>query len=161
MTKNKWEMKMHEARALRKQGLSVLHQRVKLLVACSQDAEFLAWCDDTSTDAQEYLDNEVADTCTDFTTLALVLKHVPRADQWKNRNLRELVLEVEGIITADTEHYERPRPKYKELLQESEESWQKRYTTLEKADERLKQQVADLKEEIKSLTSPGRRRRAG
>ena len=58
----KWEVKMHEARELRKKGAGLLFDRVALLIACYDDGEFRAWHQASGTNELDFLDEELSDT---------------------------------------------------------------------------------------------------
>lgn len=88
---SKWEIKMLQARELRKKGAELLYDRVVLLVACYDDKEFLAWHEQQGTNELDFLDEELSDTACTFMTFKSVLASFPKRDEWSTHNIRELI----------------------------------------------------------------------
>jgi len=83
-------MKFHEAQSLRKQGASVLHQRIGLLMEIHDDEEFQGWCRDSDIVALDYLDSHLEDVGFNFLTLKAVHEEYPDCKSWQKHNVREL-----------------------------------------------------------------------
>lgn len=90
----KWEVKMEKQRDLKKRGIEALHERVKLLVECFDDLEFLSWCEESSTNELDYLDKECEDVGYDFLTLRDVFNDYPEVEDWRSRGLRSLLADI-------------------------------------------------------------------
>lgn len=131
----KWEQKMKEARALRKQGSELLYDRVSLLVACYEDEEFRSWCAASEINDMTYLDDELSDVAATFLTLRAVLEAYPDRESWTKHNIRDLIDEA---IDAT-------KP---EKLAHSRKSWKAIAAELQAECERLRAEVASLKETL-------------
>lgn len=94
MTKKSWKVDLNEARAMRKQGAELLHQRVSLLVKVYNDPAFQAHCAETEVNDLDFVDNELADTAATFLTLKAVLDAYPNAEDWSKHNIRDLIATV-------------------------------------------------------------------
>jgi len=140
MSKKKWELKMNEQRKLRKDGLLLLHQRVVLLTECYVDDAFLAWCQDSDTPAEEFLDAELADTACDFLTLKAVLHHFPGEVEWRDGNIREMIAEICASGKKEKEHGSRTSWKERCLVAE------RRIAALEKENEKLRDEIDVLRD---------------
>jgi len=130
----KWELKMHEARELRKKGSELLFDRVSLLAECYNDEDFRAWHAEHGTNELDFLDGEVSDTATTFLTLHAVLLTYPDRDSWVKHNIRDLIAEV---MELDKKPRERNVP-----------SWKEKCIAAEKECERLRVENASLKETL-------------
>lgn len=130
----KWELKMHEARELRKQGSELLFDRVNLLTECYEDADFRAWHESNQTNDLDFLDGELSDTAATFLTLHAVLMKYPDRESWIKHNIRDLIAEV---IELDKKPRERNVP-----------SWKEKCIAAEKECERLRVENASLKETL-------------
>jgi len=87
----KWELKMHEARALRRQGAAILYDRIALLIACYDDLEFMAWHEAAGTNELDFLDEELSDTALTFMSLRSVMESNPNRQDWIKHNIRDLI----------------------------------------------------------------------
>lgn len=140
MAKTKWEMKMREARELRKKGAEVLFERICLLVACYDDTQFRAWHADNETDELDYLDEELSDTAASFMTLKAVLVAYPERESWVKHNIRDLIAE---IIASGKTAKEPSTPK----------SWKSLAEELQHECERLRAEIKGLKENLAIVAS--------
>jgi hypothetical protein len=136
--KSKWEVKMHEARELRKQGAGLLFDRVSLLVACYEDDEFRSWHADNGTNELDFLDEELSDTAVGFMTFRSVLAAYPSRDDWLRHNVRELIALT---IEAENEGKKRERD-------QARPSWKERALAAEAECERLRAEIANMKESL-------------
>lgn len=130
----KWEVKMHEARELRKKGSELLFDRVSLLADCYEDEDFRSWHEANGTNELDFLDEELSDTAASFLTLLAVLKTYPDRESWVKHNIRDLIAEV---IEMDKKPRERTVP-----------SWKEKCLAAEKECERLRVENASLKETL-------------
>ena len=136
---DKWELKMHEQRELKKQGAAVLYRRVKLLVECFESADFRAWCEENGQNDLDYMDRELEDTAANFMTLKSVLHAYCDEASWVKHNIRDLIAEVIELQKRD---------RTSERI-----SWKERCLAAEKECERLRgidlakdNELANLKE---------------
>lgn len=135
-TKKKWELKLHQARELRKQGSEILFDRITLLVACYDDEGFRKWCADSETDELNYLDEEVSDVAATFLTLKAVLAEFPTKEEWLKHNIRVMIATViANQKDAREETMDRPK-------------WKERALAAEAECERLRSEIAQLKESL-------------
>lgn len=125
-----WKKKLNEHKELRKQGAVLLHARVTLLVAVYDDEAFREWCEVNETDEIEYLDEQLSDVAVEFMTLRTVLQEFPKAEEWAERNIRELIAEV-------LEAKRRKRGESTERI-----SWKERALAAEKECEQLRTELA-------------------
>lgn len=133
-----WEVRMHEARQMRKQGAGLLYQRVSLLIACYEDADFLAWHAEQGTNELDFLDDELSDTAVGFLAFRAVMNAYPKREQWINHNIRELI-----AMTMDAEAKSRSNDS-----EGSRVSWKKRALAAEAECERLRGEIARMKESL-------------
>lgn len=143
MTKNKqvkWQLNLKVARDLRKQGSGLLFDRVVALVECYDDGEFRQWCSDENTNAMEYLDGELDDTAYDFMTLREVLATYPERESWLRHNIRDMVAEVMASQKKVDQNTERI-------------SWKERALAAERECERLRSELATVKELVISAVA--------
>lgn len=110
----KWEMKMNEAKKLRKKGAELLFKRVSLLIECYLDAEFLAWCEENRTNEIDFLDNELEDTACDFLTLKAVMEAFPTVESWRKHNLRDMIADC--LVATKKEKRPATRPTLREII---------------------------------------------
>jgi squalene cyclase len=136
--KTKWEVKLHEAREMRKRGAELLFDRVVLLVECYEDEQFRAWCSETETNDVDYLDEELSDTAAAFMTLKAVLHQYPTRDEWVKHNIRVLIAQV---LQEQAEATKRDG-------EEKRISWKERALAAEKECERLRAELANMKESL-------------
>lgn len=133
MAKNvKWEMKMNEQRDLRRQGITLLFQRVKLLIEVYNDAAFRGWCEQNKVVELDYLDAELSDVAACFLTLKSVMESYPNESDWQSKNIRELMAEAIESQKTDRQGAERI-------------SWKERCLAAEKECERLRAENATLR----------------
>jgi hypothetical protein len=130
----KWELRMNEARELRRRGSELLFDRVSLLVSCYEDEDFRAWHADNGTNELDFLDFELSDTAASFLTLKAVLDANPERELWAKHNIRDLIADV---IELDKKPRERSVP-----------SWKEKCLAAEKECERLRAENANLKETL-------------
>lgn len=138
-----WEVKMHEARQMRKQGAGLLFDRVSLLVACYDDAEFRKWHEDNGTNELDFLDEELSDTAVGFLTFRAVLNSYPKRDEWINHNVRELI-----ALTIAAENEKRKREGDEKRI-----SWKERALAAEAECERLRGEIDNMKESLGIVAS--------
>lgn len=140
----KWELKMHEARELKKQGAGLLYDRVKLLVECYDDPAFREWHETNRTNELDFLDEELSDVAASFLTMKAVLTEHPERDAWIKHGVRQLI-----ALAIDAENERRRR--------ESEDgkriSWKERALAAEKECERLRAEIANMKESLGIVAS--------
>lgn len=135
----KWEVRMHEQRGLRKRGAEMLYDRVTLLVECYEDQEFRAWCAESGTNELDFLDEELSDTAATFMTLRSVLLANRDRGSWVKHNIRDLiadVMEAESAKGAD------------ETKSTARMSWKARAIQAEAECERLRAEIASMKESL-------------
>jgi hypothetical protein len=133
-----WGTKLHEAQTLRKQGASMLHQRVKLLVEIHRDSEFQAWCVENSITALDYLDDHLEDVGFDFITLESVLRSHPTAEEWQKHNIRQLCAMVKESQRKAKEPVERI-------------NWRKRAEDLERDNAILKARLEEMEKMVELI----------
>lgn len=138
-----WEVKMHEARAMRKKGAGLLFDRVALLIACYDDAEFRAWHESEGTNELDFLDEELSDTAVGFLTFRAVMNSYSKRNEWVDHNIRELIALT---IAAENE-------KKKRDGDEKRVSWKERALAAEAECERLRAEVANMKESLGIVAS--------
>lgn len=141
--KSKWELKLHEAREMRKRGSELLFDRVSLLVACYDDDAFRSWCSETETNEVDYLDAELNDTAATFMTLKAVLHQYPVREEWVKHNIRDLIAQVLAEQAEKTKR-ERENPK---------PTWKERALAAEAECERLRAELANMKESLGIVAS--------
>lgn len=139
----KWELKMHEARELRRQGASILFDRVTLLVECYDDDEFRAWHTEAGTNELDFLDEELSDTATGFLAWKSVLAAYPNREDWVRHNVRELLALT---MAAQAEATKRDGD-------EKRVSWKERALAAEAECERLRAELASTKESLGIVAS--------
>lgn len=141
--KLKWEVKLHEAREMRKRGSELLFDRVTLLAGVYNDGQFRAWCAETDTIDLDYLDEELSDTAAAFMTLLAVLHAYPTRDEWVKHNIRDLIAQVIADQAEKTKRdRENPKP-----------TWKERALAAEAECERLRAEVASMKESLGIVAS--------
>jgi hypothetical protein len=137
----KWEKKLHEARELRKRGAAVLYQRVALLVVVYEDAEFRRYHADAGTNELDFLDEELSDTAANFLTLKAVYDSHPQEADWVKHNVRDLIalaMQKPGTPKDNVA----PRV-----------SWKDRAEAAERECERLRAELASIKESLGIVAS--------
>ncbi len=134
----KWESKMNEQREMKKKGAAVLYHRVKLLVECYDDKQFLAWCDESRIDALDYLDRELEDTVSDFLSLRAVYEQFGKEEDWQRLGVRAMIAEVLDCSRKDREVIKRG-------------AWKDRAIAAEKECERLRAEIEKLREIVEIL----------
>jgi hypothetical protein len=142
MAKAKWELKMKQARDLKKQGSEILFDRVSLLVACYNDSDFRAWAADQGTNELDFLDEELSDTAASFLTLKAVLDAYPEKESWTKHNVRDLIAQV-----LSDEKKKRDRDDAKRV------SWKERALAAEQECERLRGELENMKESLGIVAS--------
>lgn len=138
-----WEVKMHEAREMRKKGAGLLYDRVALLIACYEDDEFRAWHETNGTNELDFLDEELSDTAVGFLTFRAVMNSYPKRTEWITHNIRELIALT---IAAESE-------KKKRDGDEKRISWKERALSAEAECERLRAEIANMKESLGIVAS--------
>jgi hypothetical protein len=141
--KSKWELKMHEARELRKQGAGLLFDRVALLVDCYDDEDFRQWHADQGTNELDFLDEELSDTAVNFMTFRAVLAAYPNREDWVRHNVRELI-----ALTVAAENESRKRDN-----ESARQSWKERALAAERECERLRAELANMRESLEIVAS--------
>jgi hypothetical protein len=141
MARKKWELKMHEARELRKQGAGLLYDRVTLLVDCYDDPAFREWHEQAGTNELDFLDDELSDTACSFMTLRAVLVAFPARDEWITHNIRELI-----ALTIDSERASR-QGEGKRM------SWKERALAAEAECERLRSELQTYRNSLEIVAS--------
>jgi hypothetical protein len=145
MKKQKWELKMHEARELRKQGAGLLFDRVSLLVACYNDDDFRAWHAESGTDEVEFLDEELSDTDNGFLAWKGLFESYPNREDWVKHNVRELIA-MQLKAQADDRRKEREGDPNKT-------KWKERALAAEAECERLRSENAGLKQSLEIVAA--------
>lgn len=141
--KSKWELKLHEARELKKKGAELLFDRVALLVTIYDDESFREWCSANETNELDYLDTELSDTAASFMTLKAVLHAHPTRDEWVKHNIRDLIAQVLADQAEKTKRErENPHP-----------TWKERALAAEAECVRLRAEVANMKESLGIVAS--------
>ena len=139
----KWEVNMHEARELRKKGAGLLYDRVALLIACYDDKEFRAWHEANGTNELDFLDEELSDTAVGFLSLKAVMASNPNREDWIKHNVRDLIATT---MAAEAESKKRDR-------EDTRISWKQRALAAEAECERLRGEVANMKESLGIVAS--------
>jgi hypothetical protein len=124
----KWRIKINEARELRKKGSELLYDRVALLAACYDDADFRQWHVDEGTNELDYLDEELSDVAATFLTMKAVLDANPNKEDWIRHNVRDLI-----ALVLDSQKVPRER---------QVPSWKEKCLAAEKECERLRAELA-------------------
>ena len=141
--KTKWEVKMHEARELRKQGAGLLYDRVALLVACYDDPEFRQYHADNGTNELDFLDEELSDTAVTFMAFKSVFAAYPDREDWVRHNIRELIaLTLEAEAEARKRENEQKRP-----------SWKERALAAEKECKRLRAELDSMRKSLEIVAA--------
>jgi hypothetical protein len=138
-----WEIKLHDQRQLKKKSAGMLFDRVALLIACYDDAEFRAWHEQQGTNELDFLDEELSDTAVGFLTFRAVMNSYPKRDEWIKHNVRELIALT---IAAENE-------KKKRDGDEKRVSWKERALAAEAECERLRAELANMKESLGIVAS--------
>jgi len=143
----KWELKMHQARQLRREGAGILYDRVSLLVACYEDKEFQAWHEANGTSDLQFLDDELTDTGLTFWTLKETLAMFPSREDWVKHNTSLLVALA---MKAEADRRKREREKSSQLKPKtaniSLKEWRARALAAEAECERLRAELASMRE---------------
>ena len=134
----KWEVNMHEARELRKKGAGLLFDRVALLIACYDDKEFRAWHEANGTNELDFLDEELSDTAVGFLSFRAVMASNPNREDWIKHNVRDLIATT---MAAEAENRKRDN-------EGKRISWKDRALAAEAECERLRAEVASMKESL-------------
>lgn len=148
-TKKTWRVLMKDQRDMRKKGIALLYERVKLLVAIYEDAEFVAYCADAGFNELDQMDAELSDIGVSFLTLKAVLNQYPRVEEWQGGNIREMIAAV-----IDSQKTERARqvPSWKERALAAEKECERLHGEVES----LRARIADLQENLRIVASKGR-----
>lgn len=135
IVKKKWELKLKEARDLRSKGASMLFDRVSLLVECYNDPSFRKWHADNNLNELDVLDKEVSDVSgSTFLTVKAVFERFPDREDWVQSGFRDLTAKLMLEKKVDK--------------QSTRVSWKDRALVAERENERLKAEIAQLKESI-------------
>lgn len=137
-----WKDRLESQRDLRKRGLKLLYQRVKILCEVYEDEAFRDWCLKESIRDTEFLDGELSDVGMNFETLQSVLDAYPREVEWINADMRVLVASVMESQKKERKASDGSR----ETI-----SWKERCLEAEAECERLRAEVASLKERIEEF----------
>lgn len=134
---NNWQLKMHKAQALRKEGTTTLFERVKLLCECYADEQFTLWCEDQKTNPEDYLDGEVSDFCSSFLTVKAVYDANRNVDSWHRHGFAYLAHEIAESIK---------KPASRGV------SYKSMYEAAQKEIERLRAEIQTLKESLEIVS---------
>lgn len=134
----KWEMKVHEQRAIRVHCAELLYDRVKLLCECYDDSEFRRYHEDMGTNELDFLDDELSDTAASFLTLKAVMIAHSEKEEWNKHNIRDLIALV---LKAEEDRKQREG-------EEKRVSWKERALAAERECERLRAELANMKESL-------------
>lgn len=138
----KWQDRLDSQREMKRRGLKLLYQRVKLLVEIYDDESFHKWCESEGVTDIEFLDSELSDVGMDFMTLRAVFDAYPREAHWINGDIRQMVATV----------VEQSKEKRKKERGERETiSWKDRCLRAEEECERLRGEVEHLTEKVAEL----------
>lgn len=140
MTTCKWESDLERQRLLKRQGIELLHERIKLLCHVYDDVDFRSWCDASGVIDLDYLDAELSDVAVSFLTLRAVLLQHPSVDDWKGGNIRQMIAEVLES--------QKPKRERTEVV-----SWKERALAAEKEIERLQFELQKRDSTIQELRS--------
>jgi hypothetical protein len=132
-------MKMSTQRELRKQGIQLLFDRVKLLVEIETDPEFVVWCEEMGVAVFDALDEELTDVACEYLTLRAVMDAHPAVGDWRKGDLRQLIA---ATLQKDKRERTRETP-----------SWKERCLAAEKECERLRGEVNTLRARLTELQS--------
>lgn len=150
MTGLKWELSMNRQRELKRRGIELLHERVKLLCDIYDDADFHAWCEANGMIDLDVLDAELADVACDFMTLKAVFVAHPNHEDWTGGDIRQMIAHAIEAM--------RPKRERSEVV-----SWKQRCLAAEKEIERLMMELGkrdtvidELRSSLKIVASDGR-----
>jgi len=144
----KWELKMHEARALRRQGAAILFDRIALLIACYDDVEFRAWHEAAGTNELDFLDEELSDTALTFIALRSVMTAYPNRAEWIQHNIRELI-----ALTMAAEAEASAADKEQGPGEDKRISWKERALAAEAECDRLRCEVESMRESMRAFAT--------
>lgn len=130
-----WKVKMNEQRAMRKKGTSLLFHRVELLLACYVDSAFREDCAERGVNDLDVLDAELDDTACGFLTLKAVIEAYPKEADWHRHNIRDMIAEI---------IYSQKKERTKTVW-----TWKERCLAAEKECERLRAELASVKESLR------------
>lgn len=116
-----WTQKLAAQRDLRSKGAAMIWERMKILMEVYKDDEFLGHCEENERNAIDLLDDEVADTCTDFLSLKATIECFPDQAQWQRERLDQLVAKAIEMRRKKDARDREPVP-----------SWKERYLELKK-----------------------------
>lgn len=91
MKEKNWKVALSEARTLKKKGIEMLYDRVKLLVDVFNDAAFIAQCEEDGTEPFDILDDALSDIGHGFRTMKAVMNEYPNKTDWVRHDLRNLM----------------------------------------------------------------------
>lgn len=148
---NKWESSLDRQRMLKRQGIALLYERIKLLIEVYEDAAFRKWCEDSSVIDLDYLDAELSDVAVSFMTLRAVFIQHPNVDDWQGGNIRQMIADVIELQKVGRERV-------------NVISWKERCLAAEKEVERLRFElqkrdstIAELRSCLTVVASDGQR----
>lgn len=130
-----WSQKLATQREMRSKGAALIYDRMKILLEVFKDEEFLNHCMERERNAADLLDEEVADTCTDFLSLKCVIEYFPDKAIWQKERLDQLV----------AKSLEMRRKKDNKETHHAVPSWKERYTELKKKFDSLEHEHAILR----------------
>lgn len=139
MTSKGWKEQLERQRDMKKRGIKLLFQRVRLLAEVYESQEFRDWCLKEGLRDTEFLDSELSDVGLNFLTLRAVLEQFPKESHWINADLRKLVASV-----IEDQKKERKLSGGRET-----QSWKKRCLEAEAECERLRAELDAVKEQLR------------
>jgi len=135
-----WSQLMSEQRQLKKQGISLLYQRIKLLIECYNNKGFLSHCVERGVNDIDVLDSELEDIAVGFLTMKAVFESYPKEEDWQRHSIRDLIAEV-------LNSQKRERDKSDKL------SWKERALAAERECERLRAELDAIKESLRIVST--------
>jgi len=152
-----WKEKIVTARKLRGKTAAIVYDRIVLLDAVFDDADFRNENDFDDIQAVEHLDAEIGDLAADFLTLRRVLKLSPNKKEWAGRDLRRMIAET---LEADRESsksegpvktYRRATLAELDKALEEKELAETRLVIVERRNRELEENNRLLREEVAGL----------
>jgi len=149
-----WSQSIAKARELRRKGAGLLWDRVKILIGVYKDSDFLAHCDSLDRNAEDVLDDELSDTCSEFLPLKITMEYFPEKNDWLNTKIDVLRAKAEEMCKKsrhDGEEITRDRPSWKERYMElkrkydaSQIEWQLKHDALQKSHDVMEARFEEL-----------------
>lgn len=85
---------MNKQRDLKREGASLLFDRMLLLIDCYNDEEFKEWCKANGEGRVDYLNRELSDTGQAFLHLKTLMEHFPNREDWLTKSFRVMTAAV-------------------------------------------------------------------